>query len=138
MLGEISAVIIAHLSTLPQHFRPTTETTDANVLTSCEIFSPDALKELVYKAGRQTYNNISSMNQDVRAGRRTEIDYITGWILNRGEDLGLSSPLNDMVRAAIDNRKTFDLKTESDALCKMTMGSQHYQTPFGSQLKSID
>jgi 2-dehydropantoate 2-reductase len=122
MLAEISAVIIAHLSTLPQQFKPTIETTDASLLKSCDIFSPEALKELVYKAGRQTYSNISSMNQDVRAGRRTEIEYITGWILNRGNELGLSSPSNEMVKAVVDNRKTLDLKIESDALYKMTMG----------------
>jgi len=116
MLAEISAVIIAHLGALPQDFSPSPKSTDATCLASYQMFSPESLKEEVYKAGRLTYKNISSMNQDVRAGRKTEIDYITGWITKRSRDLGLNSPFNEMVETAVGSSEILDLKTQSNAL----------------------
>jgi 2-dehydropantoate 2-reductase len=116
MLAEISAVIIAHLGALPQDFRPSPKSTDATCLASYQMFSPESLKEEVYKAGRLTYKNISSMNQDVRAGRKTEIDYITGWIMKRSRDLGLNSPFNEMVEVAVGSSEILDLTTQSNAL----------------------
>ena len=41
-----------------------------------------------------TADNISSMLQDIRAQRHTEIDYITGFLLNRARAHGLSVPEN--------------------------------------------
>ncbi|MBD3743590.1 hypothetical protein IE980_04885 [Klebsiella pneumoniae] len=41
-----------------------------------------------------TAENISSMLQDVRAQRHTEIDYITGFLLNRARAHGVAVPEN--------------------------------------------
>jgi 2-dehydropantoate 2-reductase len=41
-----------------------------------------------------TAENRSSMLQDVESGRRTEIDYITGHLLNVAKQHGLDAPLN--------------------------------------------
>ncbi|EQC01378.1 2-dehydropantoate 2-reductase [Photorhabdus temperata subsp. temperata M1021] len=38
--------------------------------------------------------NYSSMLQDIRAKRHTEIDYITGYLLRRARTHGLSAPEN--------------------------------------------
>jgi len=43
---------------------------------------------------RKTAANISSMLQDVRRQRRTEIDAINGAIVREGRALGLESPEN--------------------------------------------
>ena len=52
-------------------------------------FSQPRLEKLVRSVAMKTGNNISSMLQDVRAGRKTEIDYINGYIVARGADLGI-------------------------------------------------
>ncbi|MBD4608075.1 2-dehydropantoate 2-reductase, partial [Xanthomonas citri pv. citri] len=41
-----------------------------------------------------TAENISSMLQDIRAQRHTEIDYITGFLLNRARAHGVAVPEN--------------------------------------------
>ncbi|MCK8360284.1 2-dehydropantoate 2-reductase, partial [Erwinia amylovora] len=41
-----------------------------------------------------TAANTSSMLQDVRAQRRTELDYINGYVIRRARAQGLSTPTN--------------------------------------------
>lgn len=45
--------------------------------------SPENLLFYVHQVIESTAENISSMLQDIRAQRRTEIDYITGFLLKR-------------------------------------------------------
>lgn len=48
-----------------------------------------------------TYNHRSSMLQDLKAGRITEIDAINGAIVNYAKDLGIVVPYNDMITQLI-------------------------------------
>ena len=52
-------------------------------------FSPDRLERLVTNMAEINANNRCSMLQDVKAGKQTEIDYINGYIIRRGEQLGI-------------------------------------------------
>lgn len=54
----------------------------------------DNLKEIVFDVIESTAANTSSMLQDVRAQRLTEIDYITGFLLRRARAHGLALPEN--------------------------------------------
>lgn len=51
----------------------------------------------------RTSGNINSLLQDLRRGRRTEVDYLNGKIVEEGEALGIATPVNraiwGMVRA---------------------------------------
>lgn len=56
-------------------------------------------REAVEKVCRDTATNASSMLQDVRRGRRTEIDAINGAIVREAEQLGMAAPVHtDLVR----------------------------------------
>ena len=50
---------------------------------------------------RATATNMSSMRADVRAGQRTEIAYINGWLLRQADQLGMSLPAHRLMVAAL-------------------------------------
>ncbi|MHC1586326.1 MAG: ketopantoate reductase family protein [Candidatus Hecatellaceae archaeon] len=50
--------------------------------------------ELAFKVAKATAENYNSMLQDLRSGKRTEIDYINGAIVRFGEEAWISTPLN--------------------------------------------
>ena len=58
------------------------------------IETADNLEGTVLEVIKSTSANRSSMLQDVEAGRRTEIDYITGYLLNHASNKGVATPLN--------------------------------------------
>lgn len=84
LLGEISLVIrsLPELAHLP------------NVATR---FAPDRLETLVVSIAHKTRNNISSMLADTRTGNATEIDYINGYVVKRGEELGITCYMNYLI-----------------------------------------
>ena len=57
-------------------------------------FSAQRLETLVVSVANTTRDNISSMLADVRAGRRTEVEYINGYIVKRGEEMGIKCVVN--------------------------------------------
>jgi len=50
---------------------------------------------------KATGDNINSMLQDIQAGKKTEIDSITGVIIRLGKELGIETPMNESVYALI-------------------------------------
>ncbi|ORY10710.1 2-dehydropantoate 2-reductase-like protein [Clohesyomyces aquaticus] len=96
VVAEISAVILVILS---QQNEPLDHILQ-------ERFSQSNLKEVVCEIGEQTAQNISSMRQDYLAGRKTEIDYINGYIVKKGTDLGVQCPANAMIVALVQNKRS--------------------------------
>ncbi len=50
---------------------------------------------------RDTYNNRSSMLQDVTRGKRTEIDALNGKVCELGRKTGVPTPYNDAITALV-------------------------------------
>ena len=55
-------------------------------------FDHNRLQTKVYKVIRATADNYSSMRQDVRLGRRTEIDFINGYLLQQAASQNVAVP----------------------------------------------
>jgi len=81
LLAEIS-LVFRNLPELAQ--LPNTETR----------FSAERLETLVVGVAYRTKENVSSMCVDVRTGWRTEIDFINGYVVKRGEELGIKCVMN--------------------------------------------
>lgn len=68
-------------------------------------FSPERLEGLVMDIAEINANNRSSMLQDVQVGKETEIDYINGYIIRRGEQFGIDCLHNrTLVKMVKENR----------------------------------
>ncbi|AUX92647.1 2-dehydropantoate 2-reductase [Mixta gaviniae] len=63
------------------------------------------LQDYVSAVIASTAQNVSSMLQDVRAQRRTEIDYITGYLLQRARAQGIAVPENTRLYEQIKRKE---------------------------------
>ncbi|KAI9703263.1 MAG: hypothetical protein M1836_007829 [Candelina mexicana] len=68
-------------------------------------FAPDRLENLVVDTAGKTFQNISSMLQDVRNGKETEIDYINGYLVNKGEQMGIKCVMNYMLTQMVKGKQ---------------------------------
>lgn len=65
-------------------------------------FSVPRLASLVLDVATRTARNSSSMREDVRNGRRTEVGYINGFVARRAHELGLECPRNELITEMVD------------------------------------
>ena len=62
-------------------------------------------EEMVDHAARVAHDHKASMTQDVEARRQTEIDFLNGAIVERGEGAGVPAPLNRAIWALVKARE---------------------------------
>jgi 2-dehydropantoate 2-reductase len=79
-------------------------------------FDAGRLETLVVGVANRTRDNISSMLADVRAGRLTEIDYINGYIVRRGEELGIRCLTNYFLINLVKGKQNMISLEKGDAL----------------------
>ena len=77
-------------------------------------FSSRSLELYVVNVAKQTAENHSSMLQDMEAGRKTEIDYINGYIVRRGEEEGIRCVTNYMIVQMVKAKNRIVFKGLSD------------------------
>ncbi|RYP66445.1 hypothetical protein DL771_007774 [Monosporascus sp. 5C6A] len=81
------------------------QTTRAELL---ERFSSSRLRAMLYEVAAKVSENTSSMLQDARAGRETEINEFNGWLLETAKylDLGPALPTNEKLIWLVKNEIT--------------------------------
>lgn len=67
-----------------------------------QALDAERLADDIRAVARDTADNISSMLQDVRAGKRTEIEHINGFIVAEGERLHIPTPVNRKLVAEVN------------------------------------
>ncbi|KAL8418732.1 hypothetical protein RB594_002082 [Gaeumannomyces avenae] len=80
-------------------------------------FSDERLLAAALLVAERTGGNVSSMLQDARAGRETEVDYINGYVASRAAALGLPAPRNAALVAMVKGRET---ATEDEVMERFT------------------
>ena len=68
-------------------------------------FAPDRLESLVVGRCYQYGGDLSNMALDVRSGHGTLIDYLNGWIIRRGEELGLKCWMNYLIMQMVKGKR---------------------------------
>jgi 2-dehydropantoate 2-reductase len=68
--------------------------------------------ERVYAVAKATAANRSSMLQDVERGRRTEIDALNGAIVELGRRVGVNTPVNETLVAAVKGLESARMRVE--------------------------
>ena len=79
-------------------------------------FDTVRLERLVSSIANTTAENYSSMVQDFRSGRETEIDYINGYIVKRGEELGIHCVMNYMLMHMVKGKNKATAQDKADLL----------------------
>ena len=79
-------------------------------------YHPERLESVAVAVAERTSNNVSSMLHDVRHNAKTEIDYINGYIVRRGEELGIKCVLNYMLLQMVKARSNILQYREEDRL----------------------
>lgn len=91
--GEILAAPL-YQSTIDELCRELSELMDATLHIRQ---TPDSLRQRIEQVARNTAGNTSSMRADVLRRRRTEIDFINGYLAKLGKELGIKTPVNQML-----------------------------------------
>ncbi|RAL06421.1 ketopantoate reductase family protein [Aspergillus ibericus CBS 121593] len=79
-------------------------------------FSPERLRWMVTQLANKTAKNHSSMLQDVRAGKTTEIEYLNGYIVRRGEELGVKCVVNYMMKHLVLAKQQASKQRDASAI----------------------
>lgn len=74
------------------------------------------LERLVSSIANTTAENYSSMVQDFRSGRATEIDYLNGYIVKRGEEMGIHCVMNYMLMHMVKGKNKTMSQEKADLL----------------------
>ena len=85
--------------------QPLTQEVQAVALASGIALTDTDLPARIREVARATAGNRSSMLQDILAGRRTEIDMINGFVVATGRRLGVATPVNEELVAAVKTRE---------------------------------
>ncbi|KAF2103953.1 hypothetical protein NA57DRAFT_29906 [Rhizodiscina lignyota] len=79
-------------------------------------FSSERLETLVVGVANKTAANVSSMLADIRAGRQTEIDYINGYVVKRGEELGITAGFNYMLCQLVKGKQNIVQRDDDESV----------------------
>ena len=72
----------------------------------------EEIKSRLAEGGKQLGQGEPSMLQDVKKGRRTEIQYLNGYVVRKGKDAGVPTPLNEAITELVTRVERGELKPD--------------------------
>jgi 2-dehydropantoate 2-reductase len=79
-------------------------------------FTPERLESLIVRIASRSNNTLGPMLEDVRNGRRTDIDFINGYIVKRGQELGIPCPINTTVIQMVNAKQEMASSKEASLI----------------------
>lgn len=68
-------------------------------------FSPERLESMIVSIAATTAGHLSTLLKEVRAGNETEIDYTNGYLIRRGEEIGIKCVMNYMLMQMVKGKR---------------------------------
>ena len=96
ILQEVSNVALAEIHNL------LTNDEEAFIRVKHELSAP-SLKDFVLRVATETQSNVSSMLQDIRNNRRTEVIYLNGYVAGLGKNIGSECDANQAMCCRIED-----------------------------------
>ncbi|KAF2163021.1 hypothetical protein M409DRAFT_68665 [Zasmidium cellare ATCC 36951] len=90
-------------------------------------FSAERLETLVVSVSNKTRDNVSSMLADIRNGNQTEIEYINGYIVKRGEELGVKCVVNYAIMQTVLGKSLMARREYQDSVPVEGQRSRNHQ-----------
>lgn len=75
-------------------------------------FKVKKLEYLIVERASKDTNHRSGMLQDVRKGKKTDIDFINGYIVKRGLELGIPCPVNNAIIQMVKAKQSMNKRRE--------------------------
>ncbi|PYI17139.1 6-phosphogluconate dehydrogenase C-terminal domain-like protein [Aspergillus violaceofuscus CBS 115571] len=72
-------------------------------------FGPERIRRMITQVAERTAGQESNMLRDINANRITEIQFLNGYIVRRGEELGVKPVMNYLIQALIQG-KTYEAR----------------------------
>jgi 2-dehydropantoate 2-reductase len=79
-----------------------------------EQFSLERLQAIVVSSLKKSGKNHSSMVLDVRAGKKTDIDFYNGYLVKRGAEMGIDCPRNEMIVYTVKAKQAMKAREKND------------------------
>ena len=89
-------------------------------------FDPGRLEMHIFNVAAKTSQNDSPMLQDVRAGLPTDISYLNGYVIRKGEELGIRCVMNYMLMQMVNAKQRIVARSDSE---RLPLGSQNSLMP---------
>ncbi|CAI5759800.1 unnamed protein product [Candida verbasci] len=83
------------------------------------LLNDEHLLSYVIEVCQLTSENSSSMRQDVRNLRKTEIDFLNGYVNFLGRKQGISTPINHMIEKLINTKLSIDQGIDKAAMSEL-------------------
>ena len=90
-------------------------------------FSVERLRQIAISTMNKTGGMSSAMTKDVHEGRILDVGHLNGFIVTRGEDLGIKCPLNYMIMQLVIAKRQIRLQREERAIPMEDLGGEFDQ-----------
>jgi 2-dehydropantoate 2-reductase len=78
----------------------------AAVAQAAGITLPDTIVDMTFSIARDMPGQYSSTAQDLARGKPTEIDYLNGYVVTKGAQLGIPTPVNRLLQTMVRLKET--------------------------------